>query len=187
MTRFPFAAAVPALLLAALAALLPAPARAASAAADYERFFGQYEGEAIADAGTDLSKRDLRVEIGPTEHGFFVAWTALITKAGGRTKRVSYNIPFRATRREHIFRSTMKVDMFGHGVPLDPLKGEPYVWAQIAGNVLTVYSMLITDEGGYEMQVYTRELVDDRMNLTYSRVRDGQVLRTVTGVLTRMR
>ena len=55
-----------------------------------------------------------------------------------------------------------------------------------AGDVLTVHSMLITDEGGYEMQVYARELIGDRMNLTYSRVRDGEVLRTVTGVLTRV-
>lgn len=158
----------------------------AARAVDFERFFGRFEGEAIADGGTELSKRDLRVNIGPSEKGFVVEWVALIPKADGRTKRVAYEIPFRATRREGIFGSAMKSDMFGHAVPLDPLKGEPYVWARIVGNVLSVYSMLITESGGYEMQVYDRKVVNGAMELTYSRVRDGEVLRTVRGTLARV-
>ena len=46
--------------------------------------------------------------------------------------------------------------MFGHQVPLDPLKGDPYVWCRIVGRVLTLYSLQITDDGGYDLQIYER-------------------------------
>ena len=110
----------------------------AVAAEDYERFFGRYEGQLIVEGDGDLSKRDLRVEIGPAKNGFEVEWVALIRKPDGRTKRVAYKIAFRSARRGNIYGSAMKSDAFGHSVPLDPLKGEPYVWANIDGNVLTV-------------------------------------------------
>jgi hypothetical protein len=45
--------------------------------------------------------------------------------------------------------------------------------------------MLITDDGGYEMQVYRRTLTDDGMSLSFSRNRNGQELKTVYGVLAR--
>jgi hypothetical protein len=79
----------------------------------------------------------------------------------------------------------MRKDLFGQAVPLDPLEGDPYVWARIDGDTLSVHALLITETGGYELQAYNRTLIEGGLRLEYSRVRDGKVLRTVTGVLTR--
>src|SRR5581483_11801608 len=72
-------------------------------------------------------------------------------------------------------------------VPLDPLRGDPYVWARIQGATLTVSALLITDDGGYEVHVYDRTLIAGGLLLEHSRVRDGAVLQTVTGTLKRVR
>jgi hypothetical protein len=158
----------------------------AGAAEPFERFFGWFEGNAIVDGDATATARDLTVKIGPWEEGFVVAWSTLIPKAGGKVKRASYEVRFKATRRDNIYASAMRRNMFGHAQPLDPLKGEPYVWARIEGDVMTVYTMLVTDEGGYEMQMHRRELREAGMALSFSRVRDGEVLREVTGTLKRL-
>ena len=44
-----------------------------AAPADFEAFFGEYEGQAITNHG-ELRKRDLRVKISPYENGFTVNW-----------------------------------------------------------------------------------------------------------------
>jgi hypothetical protein len=81
----------------------------------------------------------------------------------------------------------MRTDVFGNAVPLDPLNGDPYIWARLDGAKFWMYALFVTDTGGYEMQTYERTLVPGGMDLRYSRVRDGEVLRTVTGKLKKIR
>jgi hypothetical protein len=50
-----------------------------------------------------------------------------------------------------------------------------------------MYALFVAETGGYEMQTYERTLVAAGMDLRYSRVRDGEVLRTVTGKLKKIR
>jgi hypothetical protein len=80
----------------------------------------------------------------------------------------------------------MHRDVFGYSGPLDPLKGEPYVWARIAGSTLTVYTLRIIDDGGYEIQTFDRTLTSDGLDLRFSRQRDGKVLQPITGTLKRI-
>lgn len=58
--------------------------------------------------------------------------------------------------------------------------------ARIDGNKFTVYAMLITDEGGYEMQTYQRTLADGDMLLNFSRVRNGVALKEIKARLKRV-
>jgi len=146
-------------------------------------FFGQYIGRTISVMGEGLSSRDLNVAIKPHKKGFTLDWTTVTRKADGTTKSKSYSINFQGTNRAGIYASAMRNDVFGNAVPLDPLKGDPYVWAGIDGETLTVHAMLITDDGGYEMQVYDRTLTEDGMLLRFSRIRDGQQLKLITGTL----
>ncbi len=149
-----------------------------------EAFFGRYTGQAISSTEDGLSKRDLNVRIKDAGGGrFTVDWMTFTRKSDGRRKRKSYSITFRATPREDIFASAMGRDMFGNAVPLDPMKGDPYVWARIKGKTLTVYALIVTDEGGYEMQVYDRTLTEQGLDLRFERFRDGQKLRLITGTL----
>ena len=73
----------------------------------------------------------------------------------------------------------MKRNVFGHEVPLDPMKGEPFVWGRIEGKTLTVFSLFIDEKGGYELQQYDRTLADGGLDLSFSRFRNGVKSRSV--------
>ncbi len=154
-----------------------------AADAPIEAFFGTYVGTMISASDAGLTKRDLGVSIERGDAGFSVNWTTITRKPDGRFKRKAYFINFRPTRRPGIYASAMKTDKFGGRVPLDPLAGEPYVWARIGGQTLTVFALLITDDGGYEMQVYDRTLRDKGLDLKFSRFANGKALREITGFL----
>jgi hypothetical protein len=156
-------------------------------AADREitQFIGEYVGRSIQAPNEPLSRRDLRIKIGARgQNGFTLEWTTLIHDESG-SRRQSYSIDFSPSDRPGIFSSAMHRDTFGHAEPLDPLKGDPYAWAGISGPTLTVHALLITNDGGYEIQVYRRTLTTDGMALTFSRNRNGRELKTVYGVLGR--
>lgn len=170
----------------ALIACLAVSAGARAAVPEAEKFYGQYEGEAISNTGGTLRERDLRVEIGPHEKGFTVRWISVTRRASGRLKRKEYTIDFYRSGREHIYASGMRRDMFGNPVPMDPMKGDPYVWARIDGDTLTVYALHVLEDGGYELQTYDRTVIPEGLRLEYSRVRDGEIFRSVTGVLRRV-
>lgn len=165
-----------------VAALMP------MAAAQAERvepgiFFGEFEGKTVIDQDGELRERDLRVKITPTRDGFSVNWISVTKRANGTLKRKEYTIDFLPTRRENIYRSGERKDMFGNAVPLDPLKGEPYVWARLHEDTMTVHALHVLEDGGYEMQAYARTRIPEGLRLEYSRVRDGEVLRAVKGTL----
>lgn len=162
-----------------------APAHAADR--PIEDFYGEYVGQSISGTDEGLNRRDLAVTIRPAEtgEGFVIGWTTIIPKEGGETVRRQWSIAFQPAGRPHLFGSAMQKDMFGNLQPLDPLKGEPYVWARIRGDTLSVYVMLVTKDGGYEMQAYHRTLTDGGMHLRFTRQREGTTLKVVEGTLTR--
>lgn len=159
----------------------------ASAASGLEPFYGDFEGRSISENGDGLTKRDLGVVIAPLDRGFRLSWTTVKNRADGNRQRKSYTIDFRATRRPGVYASAMRTSKFGSRVPLDPMKGEPFVWARLAGRTLSVYALLIDDNGRYEMQVYDRTLTEAGLYLEFNRYRDGATLRTITGRLARVR
>jgi hypothetical protein len=153
----------------------------------FQRFYGTYVGEAISESGDELDKRDINAEIAPQGKGFKMRFTVVVKRGSGKPKRDEYTITFTPTKRADIFSSAMRTDVFGNSVPLDPLAGDPYMWARLDGDKLWRYALFVTDPGGYEMQTYEYALVPGGLNLRYSRVRDGEVLRTVTGKLKKVR
>jgi hypothetical protein len=151
-----------------------------------ERFYGHYKGHVNLLADGKEMERDLSVSIKPQEgHSFNITWTTVTTKSSGKTKAKTYSIDFVPTHRANIYSSAMKTNVFGGRVAMDPLKGDPYVWARIAGKTLTVYALLITDAGGYEMQVYERALIERGLHLKFSRILDGKTLKFIEADLTR--
>jgi hypothetical protein len=154
-----------------------------ASASDAEAFFGEFEGQVITDQEGELRKRDLRVKISPTKNGFAVKWISVTKRSDGKLKRKEYSVDFHPTRRGNIYRSGERRDMFGHAVPLDPMEGDPYVWARIHEDTLTVHALHVLEDGGYEMQTYARTRIPKGLDLKYSRVRDGKVLRAVSGTL----
>lgn len=154
--------------------------------ADASAFVGEYTGSAdIVSADGNSSKRDMSVEISTTNEGFNVSWTSVSYKSDGRVKEKSYSIDFIPTDRPNVFAAAQKKDVFGHLVQLDPMKGEPFVWSRIIEDTMTVYSLFVNDDGGYEMQQFDRTLTEGGLQLEFSRVRNGQHERSVSTLLTR--
>jgi len=172
--------------LALLLALAWFDASAQTADRPIEDFYGEYVGQTVAEG--ELDARDITVNIQPLkDKGFSVAWTTVVSRADGSTSKKSYTINFQASQRDSIYAAGMRPNLFGGWVPLDPMKGEPYIWARVRGNSLTVYAMHVRDDGGYEMQTYERTLTEDGMVLEFRRVADGIAMKTIEGYLKRVK
>ncbi|SEG81101.1 hypothetical protein [Marinobacterium lutimaris] len=153
--------------------LLLAVSRVQAAEVDrpIEDFMGHYIGHADSEDGIG---RDMSVTIGdiPGSDDYFVEWSTVIHKSKTRTKRVTYNIRFQQSGREGIDASAMAKDVFGKSRPLDPLNGDPLVWARVKGNTHVVYALIITEDGGYDLQVYSRTLNAEGLWLEFTRQKD---------------
>ncbi|MEO9782186.1 MAG: hypothetical protein ABJH07_03740 [Sedimentitalea sp.] len=166
----------------AVLALIPAVVfclMAQTAAAEIGRFVGHYVGsaEVIYSDGT-TRPRDMSVTIEKTKKGFSVKWTTTTYKTRDRIKEATYEINFVPTDREGVFAAAMKRNVFGHETQLDPMHGEPYVWARIDADTLTVFSLFVNDSGGYELQQFDRTLAPGGLDLKFTRTANGKETRT---------
>lgn len=149
-------------------------------AADIAPFVGDYIGSAnVIDEDGTSTPRDMSVSINEIRNGFNVSWKTTTYKSDGRVKEQKFSIDFQPSDRPDVFSAAMQRNVFGHEVPLNPMKGEPFVWGRIDGDTLTVFSLFIDAQGGYELQQYDRTLADDGLNLSFSRFIDGYKSRTV--------
>ena len=152
---------------------------------DAARFVGTYVGETEFTENGKTIKRDLSTTIEETKQGFEVSWTSVTYKNDGSSKSKTYTIDFVPSARDNIFSSAMKTNLFGKAVPLDPLQGDPFVWAKFEGNTLTVYSLFIDEVGDYEMQEFHRTLVDEGLDLLFRRLSNGSLEREIKALLVR--
>lgn len=158
----------------------------AVAAAEVAPFVGTFTGSAdlrLSD-GT-IEPRDMSVSIKKTKGGFAVEWSSVSHKPDGRQKAKTYNVEFQPTEREHVFAAAQRSNVFGHAVPLDPMKGEPYVWSRIIGETLTVFSLFVSEDGGYELQQFDRTLAEGGLLLHFQRFSNGTLSREVETLLHR--
>ncbi|NIZ13869.1 hypothetical protein HCZ87_10760 [Phaeobacter sp. HF9A] len=168
-----------------LAALVLAT-QAAFASSAVHGFVGSYSGSAeVEQLDGTTEKRDMSVDIRETYKGFMVKWTTAIHRPGQKSKTKSYSIEFQPADRPGVFSAAMKTNVFGHTVQMDPMEGEPFVWARVVGPTLTVFSLYVAENGDYLMQQYDRTLADGGLELDFSLHRNGVPSRTVSTFLTR--
>ena len=147
-------------------------------------FAGQFVGTGLARDDLseyfDLTVRDLGVTIAVRGQGFNLAWTTVLRDRGDpdnpTAKRKTTALDFVATGRAGVFRGA---------TPSDPMSGQPYAWARIKGQTLTVHLLVIAADGSYEMHTYDRTLTPFGMDLKFTRVSDGEPTRSVTAKLTK--
>ena len=155
-------------------------------------FYGEFQGKSVAgtigsaEEGGEIAPRTLNVSILPHDEGFTLGWMTISTKASGKTKAKFNMIDFVPTNKPNIFRSAMRRDSEGRLVPMDPLSGDPYVWASIENDTMKVHAIEVTDSGGYEVQIYERTLTEAGMDLKFQRFEDGVLMREVVGILNRV-
>ncbi len=169
-------------------ALLFGAGAAAAANLPPAAFFGMFQGSGFAENRDSLyfgtTVRDLDVIIapaGPGGNGFSVTWTTVIRGGGGSNKpasrRKTQTVAFAPSGRADVFRGTPSGD---------PLSGNPYIWARIAAQTLTIYILHIAADGAYDMQSYARTLSGAGMELVFSRVRDGEPVRSARAKLIKL-
>jgi len=151
-----------------------------------DAFFGTFTGQTEADPEQEVEKRELEVAIGPADRGFRLAWTTVIHKPDGRLKRNEQTVEFRRTERPGIYVSAVRKDMFGNKRPVDPLKGQSFIWATVRADTLFTYAMVISDQGTIELQVYERTLVDGGLDLRFYRFSEGWLRKTINTRLDRV-
>ncbi len=145
-------------------------------------FFGTFSGGGVAENEDSLyfavTARDFDVVIGPAGNGFKVTWTSVIRGGGDvdkpRVRKKSTSRTFVAGARPGVFAGATSGDA---------LAGKEMSWARIKENSLIVYLMVIDDEGAYQLQRYERKLAGTGMELTFTRLKDGEKIRTVKGRL----
>ncbi len=147
-------------------------------------FYGTFKGSGFAEDNDSIyfgtTVRDLDVIIAPSSGGFNLTWTTIIRSGGDPSKpnvrRKSQTVTFSPTDKHNVFRGTPSGD---------PLNGKHYVWGKIKGKTMTVFIMTIDDNGTYNMQSYARTLSGYGMELVFSRIRDGEPVRTARAKLTK--
>ena len=151
----------------------------------YSAFLGDYAGTAETIIDGNKVNRNLEISISETKNGFKVDWSTTTLKPSGKYKKKNYSIKFLPTQRKNIFSSAMKTNLFGGQTAMDPMKGHPYVWARIVDQTLTIYALHVTDDGGYELQIYDRTLTKEGLDLKFARIRDGKPTRDIRGSMMR--
>lgn len=148
-------------------------------------FFGKFQGGGVAENDDSLyfgvTARDFDVAIQPADTGFSVTWTSVIRGGGTpgkpETRRKTSVRTFKPSGRPGIWEA---VDS------KDPLDGGELSWARIKDNTLTVYLMVIRDDGAYELQQYARTILPSGMEMVFTRQRDGDKVRSVKGRLVKI-
>jgi len=149
-------------------------------------FVGNYVGSAeVLSVDGGRIPRDMSVSIRAVDDGFTVQWTSITHKPDGRLKEKSYSIDFKPSERGGIYSAAMRRNVFGHEVQLDPMKGEPFVWGRIHDQTLTIYSLFVDEQGGYELQQFDRTLTEDGLVLEFTNLRNGDKQRSVATFLKR--
>ncbi len=175
-----------AVLVVAASVALSAPASAQKRALTIGHFFGTFSGGGVAENEDSIyfavTARDFDVVIGPgpssAKGGFTVTWTSVI-RGGGDVDNP--RVRKKSTTRTFVAGSDPGV--YTGATSGDPLSGKEMSWARIKGNALIVYLMVVDKEGAYQLQRYERKLSGTGMELTFTRLKDGEKVRTVKGRL----
>jgi hypothetical protein len=174
-----------AFLAATTVALLIATSAWAQSTVSINAFYGKWSGSAISESNISvnfrLTARDMDVEVRPSSNGFTVLWTTVLRQRGDpndpTAERRSTELRFEPTNKPNVWRAVGSTD---------PLVDERFAWARIIKQTLTVHSMVIRNDGGYDLQVYDRTLKSTGMDLEFTAFRDGAARRTAKGRLVKV-
>lgn len=165
-------------------AALPGTASAQSLSDYFGAFVGRAE---VRDIGDGLVEtRDMDIEIEPFRRkGFRLRWTNVTLVDGRRdvpgVKRRVNEVIFEPFDGSGLYVEAAVANLFQRQEEMSPVAGDPVRWAKLDENGMHVFSFAILEDGQYELQTYTRRLVDGGLELLFERVVDGQVLRRIDG------
>jgi len=168
----------------------------ASAGADeptIEDFAGAWQGTALqveGDAqGLALAPEDLDVQIRTDGADVQISWTGLARQHDGGLERQKIDARFTRTDRPGVYAfepgGSSFFGLFADPATGNPLEGETLLWARLAGSTLTVYSLSITFDGGFDLDRYARTLGDGGIEVHYTHRMENNRVVTIDGRLER--
>lgn len=170
--------------------LVSAPA---CAEAPVQPFTGTYVGraEVFGPDGEVVHQRDIVVEIEPAERdGFTIRWSNVTLVDGRRdvpgVERHVGEASFVPGDEPGIFVQHTRGSVFEERRDMNYIGGDPLRWASISNGRLGMYSMVIYEDGSFELQSYIRTLTDTGLSLHFERLENGVVTRTGTGQAVRV-
>lgn len=166
--------------LSLMALLILAPVASARAEAALQDFFGQYKGYGFAqdDSGPFINTpRDFELTIAPVApDGFEIVWSTIKRKGSSPN-----DLEAEMSRTSASFRPTNQPGLYHAAGNGDPLAGGALMWARLAGDLLYVYRMVVSQDGVPELHVYRRMWTSKGLELFFTAARDGIVVRSVRG------
>lgn len=157
---------------------------AAAADIPLNSFFGKFRGSAVAETDAtkklDFAMRDLDITVGPKGDGFEITWNSIqrpIPGSGSKVSKHENTVAFLAPNEKGVYPAEKQGD---------PLTGGNLAWARIENRTLFVHVLTVNEKGAYELQSYARTLMPDgSMKLLFTRYRDNERVKQVSGVLKR--
>jgi len=163
-------------------------------------FYGSYAGQAsfLTDSGAFKRDLDLRItrfaEADRVLPGFTLEWSFATFKNGSDAPGMkSFRYDFaRVPPRSDDDGTELYVPLphvaSGKDLsrPNDPRGEIQALWATLTGRTLTVYALVVTDDGDYEMQVHNRTLTAAGIDLEFARFNRGKRTRYVRASLNRI-
>jgi hypothetical protein len=167
-------------LAAPLGAAAPAIAADAETAEAADAKLAEFSGPWVGSTGLNAEiVRNATILIEPKGSGFAITWTnfeADPEKPNTPVKERKRTVAFEASKRAGLWRAT------GAGDPVSSHAG----WAYIKGRTLTINMIAVLDDGRLEQQIYDRTLTDKGLKLTYRRLLDGTVAKTIEAEFIRL-
>lgn len=135
-------------------------------------FAGHWRGESIDSSdGLKVSKEDLSLKFSPIDGGFELEWKA----PGGDVEKAGF---VESEDKPGIFSARASsgglLGFFSSSEEVNPLDGDPLVWARLAGDVLIVYKLVIDEQGAFTLDRYENTLQSDTLRLRFSRRSHGK-------------
>ena len=163
-----------------------------AAAADLDKFFGTYVGNAQELSDTEPMARDMDIVIEPYhDEGFQIHWIT-VTKVDGRrdvpgVERTLQSAFFEPAEDRSLFVEIEADNPFREREAKAPMSGHAVRWASVDGDTLHVYSFAVLEDGRYELQIYERSLTDVGLDIIFRRFDDGELVRQVKGSTVRVK
>lgn len=151
-------------------------------------FIGTYVGTAqvLGPDGEVTEERDMDITIAEDSgDGFRIIWIN-VTRIDGRrdvvgVRRRVDEVALEPGDRDGVFLEKTRRSLFERRQDVDVIAGDPMRWGRIDGNRLGIFSMVVMDDGGYSLQSYERILTEEGMDIEFTRVEDGTVIRRIIG------
>jgi hypothetical protein len=146
-------------------------------------FVGRWIGTGQATQGvvnpTVTQSRDSEVIIQKAASGFKISWTTMSSSVNDATKS-------KVKASELTFKPAKKPGVYSDVKSGYAVDGKKTTWARLSGNTLSITQLVIAEDGQWDVTVYDRTLKDaDHMNLSFTRITNGQVARQATLAMTR--